>query len=403
MIDVLVVGGGPVGFVTALGLARAGLEIELIEAEPGIGDSPRAAVYHWSVLDGLDRLGILPDARAAGLVKQDYCYLIRSTGERIRYDLSVMEGHTAHPYNIHLGQHRLAEIAHAHLGQHPNARVRFGTRLDRFEQDEGGVTAWIEGSDTPIRARWLVGADGAASSVRKGLDLSFDGMTWPERFIATNVWFDFEAAGYQLTTLVVDERYGAVIVKLDDTGLWRCTYMEPADLPEAGYPDRIAETYRHLLPHDGPWTLERAAPYRMHQRAAPSFRAGRVLLAGDAAHVTNPTGALGLTTGLFDAYALHPTLAAVIRAGADDRLLDRWAAERRSMFLDHASPQAVRNKRLVFHANGGGAALEEGVAVLRRMAAEPDFRRERLMFTKSLETPSPVEQERSTPPLPASG
>lgn len=386
MADVLVVGGGPVGFVAALGLARAGVAVELIEAEPDIGDSPRAAVYHWSVLDGLERLGILDEAIAAGLTKRDYAYLVRATGERIDYDLSVLAGHTCHPFNIHLGQHRLAEIARRHLLALPNARVRFGTRLERIAQDGDGVTAHVAGSDEPIRARWLVGADGGGSTVRKALGLDFEGYTWPERFVATNVRFDFEAAGYALTTMVIDAAHGAVIVKLDDAGLWRCTYMEDAALPEASFAERIPAAYRALLPHDGPWRLERAAPYRMHQRAAPSFRAGRVLLAGDAAHVTNPTGGLGLTSGLFDAYALHPALAAVVLEGGDERLLDNYAETRRRVFLERASPQAVRNKRLIFHANGGGAALEEALADLRRMAADAEYRLDRLMFSRSLDT-----------------
>jgi 3-(3-hydroxy-phenyl)propionate hydroxylase/6-hydroxy-3-succinoylpyridine 3-monooxygenase len=391
MVDVLVVGGGPVGFVTALGLARAGVAVELIEAEPAIGDSPRAAVYHWSVLDGLERLGLLDDALAAGFSKQDYCYLVRATGEQIRYDLGVLEGRTRHPFNIHLGQHRLAEIACRHLSALPNATVRFGTRLARFEQDEGGVTAYTEGSDDPIRARWLIGADGGGSTVRKAAGLSFDGITWPERFIATNVFFDFEAAGYPLTTMVIDDRFGAVIVKLDDRGLWRCTFMEDASLPEENYADRIPAAYRAILPHDGPYRIERAAPYRMHQRAAPSFRAGRVLLAGDAAHVTNPTGGLGLTSGLFDAFALYPSLAAVVKGQADERLLDTYATTRRDIFLERTSPQAVRNKDLIFHANRSPEALEQALDGLRRMAAAPDYRLERLMFTKSLETRSPFE------------
>jgi 3-(3-hydroxy-phenyl)propionate hydroxylase/6-hydroxy-3-succinoylpyridine 3-monooxygenase len=392
MADVLVVGGGPVGFVTALGLARAGVEVALIEAEPGIGDSPRAAVYHWSVLDGLERLGILDDAIAIGFTKQDYCYLVRATGERIRYDMSVLEGRVRHPFNIHLGQHRLAEIAHKHLAALPNARVHFGTRLERIAQDANGVSAFVAGSDEPIRARWLVGADGGGSSVRKAVGLSFLGLTWPERFIATNVWYDFGAAGYPLTTMVVDDRWGAIIVKLDDTGLWRCTFMEDASLPEESYAERIPEAYRHLLPDDGPWQLERAAPYRMHQRAAERFKAGRVILAGDAAHVTNPTGGLGLTTGLFDAFALYPTLAAVVRGEADETALDDYAATRRTIFLDKTSPQAVRNKDLIFHAGRTPTALETALDGLRLMARDPEIRLERFLFTRSLETPSPFEK-----------
>jgi 3-(3-hydroxy-phenyl)propionate hydroxylase/6-hydroxy-3-succinoylpyridine 3-monooxygenase len=363
--------------------------VRLVEAEAQIIDSPRAAVYHWSVLDGLEALGIRAEAEQIGFTKQDYCWLVRETGERIYYDLSVLAGDTAFPHNIHLGQDRLADIARRRLAGMANATVGFGTRLAGLAQEAEGVVAQLDGPDgrEEVRARWLVGADGASSNVRKALGLDFPGMTWGARFVATNVWHDFDAAGYALSTLVVDARWGAVIVKIDTGGLWRCTYMEDAALPEESVMDRLPAAYDALLTGDKGYKLERAAPYRMHQRCAERFRVGRVLLAGDAAHVTNPTGGLGLTTGLFDCFALYPALAAVLRDGADERLLDLYASERRRIFLERTSPQAVTNKRLVFHANGGGAELEAGLEALRRMASDADFRRERLRFVKSLETP----------------
>ena len=109
--DVVVVGGGPTGFICALGLAQNGVKVLVIEREPHIINSPRAAVYHWSVLDGLNRLGIVAEAETIGFRKQDYTYLVRQSGERIVYSLNVLEGMTKFPYNLHLGQHQLAEIA----------------------------------------------------------------------------------------------------------------------------------------------------------------------------------------------------------------------------------------------------------------------------------------------------
>ena len=394
MQDAIVIGGGPTGFITALGLAQAGSKVLLIEAEDAVIDSPRAAVYHWSALDGLERLGIREEAERTGFAKQDYLWLVRKTGERIEYDLSVLEGRTAFPYNIHLGQDRLAQIACDRLARMANAEIRFGTTLTALAQDEDSVRIRIEGPEGPqfLAARYLVGADGAGSMVRKGLGQAFEGMTWPERFVATNVYHDFESADYGLTTMVIDDEWGAVIVKIARDGLWRCTYMEDASLPERTFLERVPAAYEHLLPGEGGYRLDRAAPYRMHQRCAETFRKGRAVLVGDAAHVTNPTGGLGLTGGLFDAFALWPTLAAVLLDGADPALLDRWAEDRRRIYLEKTNPQAIANKRLVFHACGGGAELEAALDGLRAMAADPDVRLQRLMFVKSLETPSPVER-----------
>jgi 3-(3-hydroxy-phenyl)propionate hydroxylase/6-hydroxy-3-succinoylpyridine 3-monooxygenase len=270
-----------------------------------------------------------------------------------------------------------------------NASVRFGARLEKLQQDAEGVTLSVATADETqeLRARWVIGADGAGSTVRRLLDLSFDGMTWPERFVATNVYCDFERHGYARATFVIDESFGAVIVILNNEGLWRCTYMEDATLPEETFLERLPQVYQEILPGRGSYRLERASPYRMHQRSAQQYRVGRVILAGDAAHVTNPTGGLGLTSGLLDSYALYPALAAVILEGANDEVLDRYAAARRDIFVNRVSPQATANKRLVFHANGGGRELEEALAVLRRLATDAEFCRQRLMFTKSLETP----------------
>lgn len=389
MEDVIIIGGGPVGFINALGLAQAGVRVTVIEAEPQIISSPRAAVYFWSVLEGLGRLGILEEAEAVGVRKQDYTYLVRRTGERIVYSMEILRGHTPHPYNLHLGQHRLADIAMRRLKAFSNATVRFATQLQSLRQDADGVTLSVvtERETEELRARWVIGADGAGSTVRRLLGLSFDGMTWPERFVATNVRYDFERYGYARATFVIDDRFGAVIAVLDSAGLWRCTYMEDATLPEETFLERLPHVYDALLPGHGSYELERASPYRMHQRSAQRYRVGRVVLAGDAAHVTNPTGGLGLTSGLFDSYALYPAMTAVIVNGADDEVLDRYSAARRDAFVNLASPQAIANKRLVYHANGGGKELEEALAGLRRLATDPDLLLQRLMFTKSLETP----------------
>jgi 2-polyprenyl-6-methoxyphenol hydroxylase-like FAD-dependent oxidoreductase len=389
MDDVVIVGGGPTGFINALGLAQAGVRVTVIESETKIVDSPRAAVYHWCVLEGLEKLGIREEVQRLGFAKQDYTYLVLKTGERIEFSLDVLNGRTPFPYNLHLGQHRLAEIALRRLADYPQTRVRFNTRLTGLTQDSEGVTLTVMTADGPeeMRTKWVIGADGAGSTVRHQLALDFAGMTWPERFVATNVLFDFERYHYARATFLIDERYGAVIAKLDSLGLWRLTYMEDASLPEESFLERLPQVYAAILPGAADYRIERAAPYRMHQRSAARYRVGRVALVGDAAHVTNPTGGLGLTSGLLDCFALYPALAAVILGGADPGVLDRYSEARREIFLNRVSPQAIANKRLIFHAQGGGQQLEDALAALRRLPTDSDFLLQRLMFLKSLETP----------------
>jgi 2-polyprenyl-6-methoxyphenol hydroxylase-like FAD-dependent oxidoreductase len=389
MEDVIVVGGGPTGFINALGLAQAGVRVTVLESEAKIVDSPRAAVYHWSVIEGLQRLGIREEVERTGFPRQDYIYLVLKTGERIEFSLEALNGHTPFPYNLHLGQHQLAEIALRRLSEYSNAGVRFDARLTSLSQDLNGVTLQVatRSGAQEMRAKWVIGADGGASTVRHQLGLEFEGMTWPERFVATNVFFDFERHRYARGTFLIDDGHGAVIAKLNNSGLWRCTYMENASLSEATLLERLPRAYDAILPGITDYTVERAAPYRMHQRCAPRFRVGRVVLAGDAAHVTNPTGGLGLTSGLLDSFALYPALAAVVMEGADPAVLDRYSNSRREIFLNRVSPQAVANKQLIFHANGDGKQLEDALVSLRRLPTDRDFLLQRLMFLKSLETP----------------
>lgn len=384
---VLIAGAGPVGLITALGLAQRGLAVTVVEAEPHIIDSPRAMVYHWTVLEHLDRLGILREAEEQGFRKQDYAYLVHETGEWIPFDLELLADDTDYPYNVHLGQHELAAIALRHLEQIPGTQVLFDARLTELTQDAGGVTATVAtpGGERELRAAWAVGADGARSTVRNLLELGFEGFTWPERFVATNVFYDFEAHDYPRSVLQIDPVHGAIIAKIDNRNLWRVTYSESASLPEETVEDRVADAYRTLLPGDEDWTLDRITPYKMHQRSAETYRSGRVLLAGDAAHATNPTGGLGLTSGMFDSFALQDALAAVAVDGASDGVLDAWAAERRQIFTEIASPQASENKRVIY-SEADPARRRQDVERLRAGVADRDALRERLHFTRRLES-----------------
>ncbi|MFW3169066.1 FAD-dependent oxidoreductase [Geodermatophilus sp. CPCC 206100] len=391
---VLVVGAGPVGVLNALGLARAGVPVTVLDRAPGVNWSPRAAIYHWAALDGLDRLGVFDQAAARGFLKQDYEYRAYRTGERVRFGLDSLDGLVDRPYNLHLGQGALVQLALDELAGYGTARVLWEHSVVGLVQDDTGVTVTAQtpaGTET-FRAAWAIGADGASSAVRKALGLPFEGFTWPERFVATNIHYPFAEHGFTQSTFIVDDVHGAVIAKLDDTGgtgLWRYTYCESQDLPEEGVLDRMPRFHEAVLPTPDEVEVAEWAPYRMHQRVAPRFREGRVLLAGDAAHVTNPSGGLGLTGGLFDTFVLQEALAAVVHGTADESVLDAYSRERRRVFVEMVDPAATAIKRMIFH-SADPEQLERDMAGLRRLASDRDALVERLMATKRMETPSLV-------------
>ncbi|MFB9126071.1 monooxygenase [Paraburkholderia dipogonis] len=386
---IAIVGAGPVGLITALGLAKSSISVTVLERANSIVPSPRAIVYHWACLEGLNELGLLDDALEAGFSKQDYSYIEFKTGERIDFSLDVLDDRTKFPYNLHLGQDALAEIALKKLETYPNVRIRWGVKVTGIQQDDTGVSIEAEGPDgkLELRAGWLVGADGAGSTVRTQLGLEFEGITWPKRFVAANIHLNFSQYGFARTTFLVDSTYGSIIVKLDRNDLWRVTFSEDLELPEEGIPERLEQFLNVIIPNVKDYKVDAYAPYRMHQRAATKFRVGRVLLAGDAAHATNPCGGLGLVGGLFDVYALYGPLAAVAQGRATDEVLDKYAEDRRRIFTQIVSPAASEIKRVIFDTTDTTQRATD-MDNLRKLATDKATLVERLMLTTRMNSAS---------------
>jgi 2-polyprenyl-6-methoxyphenol hydroxylase-like FAD-dependent oxidoreductase len=349
--QVVIVGAGPVGLLTALGLARQGVAVTVLDSEPAVVKSPRAAVYFHTTISILKKLGLSEDAHAIGLTSTEFMMHWLATGEVMASDMrDALEPGQEFDHNLHFGQHILAELVMRHLAQLPGTEVLWNHTVKALAQTDREVRIAVDTEDGEVvfEADWVIGTDGARSTVRKLAGLPFEGFTWPDRFVATNIEYPFPDYGFCNANMVVDPVNWAVIGRLGRENLWRLTYGEDADLDEAGILERLPERFAAILPDPSvPYRIDNFSPYRVHQRCAPRFRLGRVLLAGDAAHACNPCGGLGLTGGVLDADMLSDALGAVITGRAAESVLDFYSQERRRVFVEVTSPMSTNFKRLL--------------------------------------------------------
>lgn len=392
--SVTVVGGGPHGLLCALDLAQAGFRVTVLEAQtPDLSSSPRALMVHWSMIAGLHRLGLLDEAMTRSVVNTRWSVYVLPMGERFYLDLGVLADDIEHPFSLLLSQQALADIVTSRLTDVPHVDVEWDTRVQRVEQDASGCTtvATTPAGERHYRSDWVVGADGVHSTVRRSTGLGLPGITWPERFVMTNVHFDFSALGHENSGVQLDSRDGALVTKIDDSGLWRYTYAEDLLLPEEEGVKRMQEVFARVLGTDVQPKVEAMGSHRMHQRVANRFRAGRVLLIGDAAHVTSPTAGYGLPAGFFDAVTLVEALSAVVHDGADHDVLDWFSDVRRRVFTDLVSPVSSEHKQMLWNADAH--QVEASAERFRLITSSPERQRKYLLVGRGLQSP-PVRARR---------
>jgi 3-(3-hydroxy-phenyl)propionate hydroxylase len=298
----------------------------------------------------------------------------------VEWDLGLIADLTPYPYRFHLEQFRLTPILHDKLRAFPHVEVMFGVRFLDALQSADKVVVRTEGD--PLEASWLVGCDGGRSAVRKLLSTPFEGFTWPERFIVIGTHSDFGAAGFTANAYVADPQEWAAVFRMPGerpAGLWRLAFpvhqneIEEQVLRDHAVEERmqrfVAQPRRYEVPHKG--------IYRVHQRVAKDWRVGRILLAGDAAHLNNPLGAFGLNGGLHDAILLGDYLGRVWHGKADEDLLDLYVRKRRAANVEFVQTQSIGNKKLLEEADP--AARRQKFDELRRIADDKDQARDFLI------------------------
>ena len=328
---VIIVGAGPVGLVAALRLVRAGIPVVVLEAAGEPHAEPRASTFHPPTVDLLDELGLGARLVELGRPARTWQYCMFETGERAIFDLSVLENETNHPYRLQCEQLHLVKEAAKMLDAELSGALIFNAKALRVRQDEDGVAvdAEIEGTETTLQGRWLIGADGASSVVRKHLGLGFEGETYPTASVAIGTPFAFEKHIPDLCGVNYFWADGWSFSMFQTKDMWRVGYSPPPDMNAvaAVADDEIQMRLARILPSTGPFEIITARLYSVHRRLVEKMRVGRMLLAGDAAHLNSPSGGFGMNGGVHDAFNLADKLIKVW-GGGDDTLLDLYARQR---------------------------------------------------------------------------
>jgi len=372
MTDVLIVGAGPVGLATALSLAHQGVSVKVIEAEPRLTEDHRAGSFHPPTLEMLAPLGVTDAMHQIGIKVPRWQIRDRSEGVIVEWDLGLIADLTAYPYRFHLEQYKLTPILLDKLRAFSHASVEFGVTFEDAVQDETSVL--VNGN---LKAKWLVGCDGGRSAVRKLIGTEFAGFTWPERFVVVGTRADFASHGFTSNAYVADPREWAAVFHMP--GLWRLAFPVHPEEDEAAVlePRAVEARMQRFVARPGGYDVSHTGIYRVHQRVAKAWRAGRILLAGDAAHLNNPLGAFGLNGGLHDAILLGDYLGKVCRGEADEALLDLYVRQRRTANIDFVQTQSIGNKRLLEEADP--RQRRKNFDDLRRIAGNRDSAREFLI------------------------
>ena len=362
--EVAIAGAGPVGLVAALALARAGIAVVLLEKRDALSAASRASTFHPPTLEILDALGVLDEVIAQGEVVRRIQYRTPA-GPFAEFSMGDLAPRTRFAFRLHLEQARVTPVMLRHFERLPGARAVFGAEFAGVAQDADGVQvrARHAGGEILVRARHLLGCDGAHSAVRQALGIAFEGTAYAHKILRVMTTDDLGAVlpGIAPVTYLFNASRSISFLRMPDC--WRIILRVADSVLDdtAMRDDWLAERLAEVLPA---WTRLPAVAgrdiYGVSRRVAARYAQGAVLLAGDSAHVTNTRGGMNMNCGMHDAFALAGALASALRGG-DAAAVARVAGERRRVAEEMLIP---RTDRAVA---GGDAWLEK----IRATAASP--------------------------------
>jgi len=384
---VLISGAGPVGLVSALKLSLAGFKVTVFESADQLNMDLRASTFHPPTLDMMATFGLTDQLISQGLIARYTQQRDRKEGVVAEFDMELLKGETNFPFRLQCEQWKLTQLIKKQLDKNPDVKILFNAKLESVTQSHTEVEAKVKVLDETqlFKGEYLIGADGAWSSVRTSLGIEFEGFTYPERFLVISTTFPYEKHLPKLSFVnyCSDPIEWCVLLKVPS--LWRVLFPTKVDESDEDVlsDSSVQSRLQHLLPQPNDYQADHRTLYKIHQRVAKSFRQNRIFLAGDAAHINNPLGGMGMNGGVHDAMNLCEKLIDVVIHRQDSSVLDRYERQRRSIAIEYINANTARNKKMLEESDP--AVRLKSQQELRAIAENPQSAKSYLLKTSMLD------------------
>lgn len=371
---IIIAGGGPTGLIAALSLARQDIPVLLLEQQESPQDHRRATTFHPPTLEYLDALGLVDKVLDDGRITPVWQFRDRKEGVIAEFDLAALKDETKYPYRVQCEQMELNRALYATLADMPNVDIRFSHEALSAHQDSDTATVVAKTPDgeESFTGRYVFGADGARSNIRRSLDVGFEGFTYDEKVVQYGTTFDVSTAMPDVAgvSYISDPDEWCVILHLPE--YWRVTFSSREGEPDdVAVRDDIAEARMEAFFGARGATVElHRNVWAIHQRVADDFRKGRIVIGGDAAHINSPMGGMGMNSGVHDAVNFAEKMGRIWRNEGEDSLLDQYTRQRRHVALEDVRLQTIRNTRFI--AEKDPEARRQSQAEMRAIAEDPE-------------------------------